>query len=140
MEIADKYLGLIHTYIYDKRTKMCGMISDLSIMGGIGGYGIGYTAFMNRLYSKAYIFVEDFEKGNVVFLMPYDLKCYVKETDEFRAKQRKAIQDFFGDKFREDMIMEISEEERQEEIREWEKRLCSLENWANRLENPCFEL
>ncbi len=139
MEIDDKYLGLIHTLIYDKRNKMCGMISELSIMGGIGGYMVGYTAFMNRLYSKNYIFIEDFEKGNVVFLMPYDLKCYVKESDELKERQRKAIQEFFGDKFRENMIMEISEEERQKEIREWEKRWCGLELWSNKLGNPCCE-
>ena len=32
MAIDDKYLGLLGTYIYDKRTKMEGMISDLCIM------------------------------------------------------------------------------------------------------------
>ena len=32
MVIDDKYLGLLGTYIYDKRTKMHGIISDLCVM------------------------------------------------------------------------------------------------------------
>ena len=133
MEIPDKYLGLINTLIYDKRTKMCGMISELSIIGGFGGYMFAYVAFIDKLHSNTYIFPEDFKKRNIVFLMPYDAIRYPKEMEQLRKKQRKAIQNFFGDEFREDMLMEISEEKRQKEIKEWEKKLCGLENWAKKL-------
>ncbi len=141
MEITDKYLGLIHTYIYDKRRKMCGMISDLRLSNYIGGYFLSYDAYMNGLYTSIPIFVDDFEKGNVVFLMSYDTKIYNVEMENICEIQRKHIKEFFGDKFRDDMILEIYEEDRQKEIREWAEKLCSLENWTKRMnENPCCEL
>lgn len=71
MVIDDKYLGLFGTYIYDKRTKMEGMISDLCIMGLPNGYTVYYNAYMNSIRSNAMICVEDFESGSVVFLGPF---------------------------------------------------------------------
>lgn len=68
MVIDYKYLGLLGTYIYDKRTKMQGIISDLCVMGLPNGYTVYYNAYMNSIRSDVMICVEDFESGNVVFL------------------------------------------------------------------------
>ena len=53
-----------------------------------------------------------------------------KEMKEIAKRHRKAIVDFFGDKFREDMIVRISERERQEKIKEWEKFTYALKEWG----------
>lgn len=132
MEIDEKYLKLLNLLIYDKRTKMSGIISDLRIGNYIGGLLISYNAFMNSQYFSQYIFIEDFENGNVVFLLPYGIKYMEKEMEEMAIQHEKAIKEFFGDKFKKDMIMRISEEDRQKEIRKWDERTSSLKNW-NRL-------
>lgn len=130
MVIDDKYLGLFGTYIYDKRTKMEGMISDLCIMGLPNGYTVYYNAYMNSIRSNAMICVEDFESGSVVFLEPFGIVYMEKEMKEIAKRHRKAICDFFGEKFREDMIVRISESERQKKIKEWEKFTYALKEWG----------
>ena len=130
MIIDDKYLGLLGTYIYDKRTKMEGMISDLCIMGLPNGYTVYYNAYMNSIRSNAMICVEDFESGSVVFLEPFGIVYMEKEMKEIAKRHRKVIVDFFGDKFREDMIVKISETERQKKIKEWEKFTYGLREWG----------
>ena len=126
MVIDDKYLGLLGTYIYDKRTKIHGIISDLCVMGFPNGYTVYYNAYMNSIRSDVMICVEDFKSGNVVFLEPFGIVYMEKEMKEIAKRSRKAIVDFFGDKFREDMIVRISENERQKKIKEWEKYTYSL--------------
>lgn len=137
MEIEKKYFNLLWILVHDKRNKMSGIISSLQISRYIGGYGISYSAFMNR-QNQYTIFVDDIEKGNVVFLLPFGLKYMEKEMEEMAKQHEKAIKDFFGEKFREDMIMRISEDERQEEIRKWDKLTIGLENWYKKMEdNNC---
>ena len=130
MIIDDKYLGLLGTYIYDKRTKMTGIISDLCVMGLPNGYTVYYNAYMNAIRSNAMICVEDFESGNVVFLEPFGIVYMEKEMRKISEKYRKSIIGFFGEKFREDMIMRISETERQKKIKEWEKYTYSLREFG----------
>lgn len=130
MVVDDKYLGLLGTYIYDKRTKMQGIISDLCVMGLPNGYTLYYNAYMNAIRSDVMICVEDFESGNVVFLEPFGIVCMEKEMKEISKRHRKAICDFFGEKFREDMIIRISERERQKKIKEWEKYTYSLREFG----------
>ena len=130
MVIDDKYLGLLGTYIYDKRTKMQGIISDLCVMGLPNGYTVYYNAYMNSIRSDVMICVEDFESGNVVFLEPFGIVYMEKEMKEISKRHRKAIADFFGDKFRKDMIMRIPETERQKKIKEWEEFTYGLKEWG----------
>lgn len=111
MEIEDKYLKLINLLVHDKRTKSNGIICSLEIDWLIGGFYICYRAMFNYGSYKS-IYVEDFENGNVVFLIPYGRGCMEKEFEEIGKKHKQAIKEFFGEEFREDMIMEISEEER----------------------------
>ncbi|MCM1437827.1 MAG: hypothetical protein NC131_01255 [Roseburia sp.] len=132
MEIEDKNLKLINLLIRDKRTKSNGMICSLEISRYIGGFYLSYRALFDQ-HRYENVFIEDFEKGNVVFLIPFGVKYMVKEFTEMGERSKQAIKEFFGDKFREDMIMEISEEERQNQIREWEKFTNSLNEWNNLL-------
>lgn len=135
MEIDEKYFKLLNLLIYDKRRKINGMICSLVIDKYINGYGISYRIFTNRVYAYTSLFLDDILKGNVVFLLPFS-KGYLDEVFQKMAKDHEIkIKEFFGDDFREDMIMRISEEERQEEIRKWEAIGVALENWDCKCEN-----
>lgn len=134
MEIEEKYLDLLNLLIHDKRNKMNGIISRLEISRLISGFCISYKAYMTRQYSDRDIFIQDIEKGNVVFLLPFGVKYSVELLEEMAKEDERKIRNFFGDKFREDMIMRISEEERQEEITRWNHMTDGLENWDRRME------
>lgn len=135
MEIEEKYLKLLNLLIYDKRRKMNGMISGILINNYFNSIGISYQVFFSRVYANGMLFVEDIEKGNVVFLLPFGVKYNTELFEKMAEDHEKRIKEFFGDKFREDMIMRISEEERQEEIRKWETYERSLDNWDNKCNN-----
>lgn len=130
-QIEDKYFKLLHTYIYDKRRQSSGIISRISIMPLplINSVVIGYDAYISKTYSSVSIFVEDFENGSVVFLLPFSKNYKAKELEEMAERHTAAIKEFFGDKFRDDMIMRISEEERQKEIGHWGSIETGLNNW-----------
>ena len=131
MEIDKKYFDLLNTLVYDKRTKMYGMISGVLIRSYLGCYGIHYQVFYNRLYTDVILFVEDIEQGNVVFVLPFTLHGSQKDIFDKMAQDHEIkIKEFFGEKFREDMIIRISEEARQEEIRKWKELSRPLEDWS----------
>lgn len=135
MEIEEKYLNFLGLLIHDKRNNTNGMISSLVIDKYITGYGIHYQVYTNSVHAYTGLFVDDILKGNVVFLIPFS-KGYLEEVFQDMAKDHEAaIRDFFGNDFREDMIMRISEEERQEEIRKWRSIGTALENWDCKCES-----
>lgn len=130
MVIDDRYLNLLNVLIHDKRTKMNGILSSLEITRFSGGeFRICYKAYMSKRNSDAYIFVEDFKKGNAVFLLPFGVRYMVEEMEELAERHTNAIKEFFGEDFREDMLMRISEDTRQEEIRKIDQIMLGLENW-----------
>ncbi len=131
MEIEDKYLSLLNLYIYDKRTKEDGMLASIEINKFFNGYGISYRAFYSKFYENI-VFVEDFEKGNVVFLIPFALNYETKLLEDMAKRAKDTIKKFFGDKYRDDMIMEISEDDRQRQIKWWENLTLGLDNWHNK--------
>lgn len=133
MELEDKYFNLVNLLIYDKRSKMNGIISGILINRHFEGPTISFQAFMNRIYAYSNIFVEDFEKGNVVFLLPFSIGYNKEILEEMAKRHEQYIREFFGDKFREDMIARVSEEDRQEEIKKWQEMSLSFEIW-NRVE------
>lgn len=135
MEIEEKYLNLLNLLIYDKRRQMNGMLSELCISVSFGGHMIYYKAHMSKTHANDIIFVEDFEKRNVVFLQPFSVNYQKELLEEMAERQENAIKEFFGDKFHEDMIMKISEEERQEQIRQWDSLMLGLENWDKVMEH-----
>lgn len=135
MGIPDKYYRMLGLLIQDKRDGMNGYLSDLCVMRVIDGYVIYYRAYMNREHSSRMVFVEDIEKGNVVFLLPFGVNYLVEEMEQMAKENDAAIRNFFGDKFKEDMVVRISEEERQKEIRRWSELTRGAENWDTFFDN-----
>lgn len=83
---------------------------------------------MSKIHADTYIFVDDFKNGNVVFLRPFSDGYLKKEIEEMAQRYNKAIRAFFGDDFREEMIVSISEEKRQEMIRKFDVIMTGLSN------------
>lgn len=129
MNIDDKDLAILNTLIYDKRTKECGILSEVQIIKGVNCYLFGYRAYFNTLRAERLVWREDIVAGNVIFLLPFDIMHSQSDTALYRDKKLKVIKDFLGDDYRDDLIWEISEEERQKEIRKWDELRYSLENW-----------
>lgn len=129
MEIDERYFKLLNLLIYDKRSNTYGMISGIIINNYFNVTMISYQVFVSRVYAYSSLFIEDIEKGNVVFLLPFSTKYKVIELEEMAKRHEERIKEFFGNKFREDMIIRISEEKRQEEIRKWDDLSIGFENW-----------
>ena len=130
MNIEDKHLKLLHKLIYDKRKNMYGILSSYCIHRSFcdNGYYWYYLGYMTKVHNDYIFHIEDFINGNVVFLLPFGT-WWDDEYEEIRQQNIKDIKECFGDDFREDMIMRISEEERQKKIKEEEKILKGLFNW-----------
>lgn len=131
MEIDEKYFKLLNLLIYDKRYKMSGMITGIVITQHFGGTMISYQAFMNHVYSNVTVFVEDFLKGNIVFLLPFALDDRDDIFMEMAERHEVAVKEFFDGDFKPEMIMRISEDERQAEIQRWRSLVDGLRHWEN---------
>lgn len=118
MEVDQKYLDLLNCYIYDKRTDQCGMLTDICITSLMAGkYFLHFYAFYSWTNAQAHVFVDDFKAGTIAFVLPFS-DGYMKEELEKKARQdEETIKTFFGADFREDMIIPVPEEKRQEMIR-----------------------
>lgn len=129
MNIDDKDLAILNTLIYDKRTKEYGILSEMQIIKGVNFYLFGYRAYFNPIRAERLVWREDIVAGNIIFLLPFDIIYSQSEENLYRDHTLKAIKDFLGDDYRDDLIWEISEDERQKEIRKWDELYHSLENW-----------
>lgn len=130
MNINDKDLNLLHKLIHDRRKNKNGIITKLCINKAIcnNGYYCYYEASMDRIGGYEIIHIEDFISGNIVFLLPFNTR-WDEEYEEIRQQSIKDIKECFGEDFREDMIIRVSEEERQKKIKEEEKIIRGFLNW-----------
>lgn len=135
MEIDEKYFKLLNLLIHDKRSGLNGIISELCVSAMIGGYMVYYRAYMTKTHANHIVFVSEFENGSIVFLQPFYINYQKEMLEEMAKRHEKAIKEFFGDKYRDDMIMRISEEERQKKIRQYESLTLGLENWDKVIEH-----
>lgn len=115
MTIDDKYFLLLGKYIYNKTLDKFGYISSIEIMSCIGGWGINLITYYDTFHSRDIALFEDFEKGTLQFTIITDYEPMMEHYLE-------DIKTVFGDKFSEDMILYISEEERTEKNREKDER------------------
>lgn len=131
MNIEEKYLRLLHKLIYDKRKNTHGILSSCCINRSYckNGYYWYYLGYMDRIHTEYIFHIEDFISGNVVFLLPFGTLWDEEKYEKIRQQDIKDIKECFGEDFREDMIIKISEEERQKKIKEEETKLKGLFNW-----------
>ncbi len=117
MEIDEKYVRLLGKYIYNKRLDKYGYISSIEIKLSIGGYLIELKAYYDYFDDDDILFFEDFEKGKVQFtIISFGVP---KEISDREVEDIKFV---FCEKFREDMLMYIPDDERTGRIRKHEKR------------------
>ncbi len=122
MEIDEKYVRLLGKYVYYQRLDKFGYINAIEIINSVGGYFVSLKAYFGSFDSDINLFFEDFEKGNVKFTI---ISCD-GVPQEINDKEIEDIKFVFGDKYREDMLMYISDDERRERIREDERRTVQM--------------
>ncbi len=119
LEIINSYLNLLDKYIYNTELDKFGMITDIEI----SRTGIYLKAYYDRIHSSEMVLFEDFEKGKLKFTIITGENVLTKEQNEkYKEKQINDIKQAFGDKFSDDMIMYIEDEERKRRNKEDEQR------------------
>lgn len=115
MTLDDKYTLMLGKHIYNKALDKFGYISSIEIMEYIGGYGINLIVYYDTFHHRDIAFLQDFEKGTLQFALITDYEPMIE-------RHLEDIRTIFGDKFSEDMILYISEEERKAKNQEKEER------------------
>lgn len=115
MEIDNTYILLLGKHIYNTILDKFGHISGLEIMQFIGGYGICPIVYYDTFHTRDILSIEDFEKGILKFVI-------ITDYDFMQEKYLEDIKTILGDKFSEDIILYISEEERKAKNQENDKR------------------
>lgn len=118
MEIEDKYAKMLGKYIYHKRLDKFGFISTIKIEQCIGGYRISLNAFCDTFDDDVIVFFEDFEKGEAQFTIITGMTALEKYNESII----KDIKEVFGDKYSDDMLLYIDDDERRKRIEEVDKR------------------
>lgn len=117
MEIQEKYTKLLGKRVYNKRLDKYGYISCIRVVSAIG-VSLGLFAFYDSFDSSSMLVIEDFKRGNAQFVFLTDEIC----NGVYSVEKIPDIKDALGDKFREDMIIYMSDDEWKEHIREQDKR------------------
>lgn len=119
LEIIEKYLKLIDKYIYNTELDKFGMITDIEI----SGVGVSLKAYYDRIHSSDIVIFEDFVKGKLKFTIITGESVLTKEKNKkYEEKKINEIKQAFGDKFSDDMIIYIDDEERKRRNKEDEQR------------------
>ncbi len=119
LEIINSYLNLIDKYIYNTELDKFGMITDIEISGA----GVYLKAYYDRIHSSDMVLFEDFEKGKIKFTIITGESILTKEQNkQYQEKEINEIKQAFGDKFSDEMIMYIDDEERKRRNKEDEQK------------------
>lgn len=109
IEIINNYLNLIEKYIYNTELDKFGMITNIEI----SKIGVSLKAYYDRIHSSEIVLFEDFEKGKLKFTIITGESILTAEQQEKCDETKiREIKQAFGDKFSNDMIMYIDDDER----------------------------
>lgn len=115
MEIEEKYIKILGKYIYNKELDKFGHISSLELTSGFGMW-IQYRVFYDTFDSNHILFFNDFLEGKVKFTIITSVEN--PDYKEFERKELEDIKSAFWDKYSDDMIMYISDDERKRKNQE----------------------
>lgn len=119
MEIEEKYIKVLGKYVYNKELDKFGHIASLELTSGFGMW-IQYRVFYDTFDSNHLLFFNDFLEGKVKFTIITNVEN--PDYKEFECKELEDIKSAFGDKYSDDMIMYISDNERKEKNQGNDKR------------------
>lgn len=115
MKIEEKYEKLLGKLIYNKSLNKHGRISSFEYVSSFGDYcclSVHYDSFDDR----SILFLDDFEKGNIQFVM---IESWPEKLISTYIEDIKFV---LEDKFREDMIIYMTADEWNEHLSDQEKR------------------
>lgn len=111
MEIEEKYIKLLGKLVYNKRLDKYGRISSLELMHSIGMY-ISFNVFYDTFDDKSLLFFSDIEKGEVQFVIWHSSE----QTKGHYSEEIDDIKSALGDKFSDDMIIHMTDDEWKEQL------------------------
>lgn len=112
MEIEEKYIKLLGKLVYNKQLDKYGRISSLELMSSIRLY-LMFNVYYDEFDSHYMLTIEEIDRGDIQFVILTE-EC----TEEYCKLVVDDIKSVLGDKFREDMILCMTEEKWQAWIRE----------------------
>jgi len=119
IEIINSYLNLVDKYIYNTELDKFGIITDIEI----SKMGIYLKAYYDRIHSSEMVLFEDFEKGKLNFIIITGESILTKDqSEQYKEMTINEIKQAFGDKFSDEMITYVDDEERKRKNREDEQR------------------
>lgn len=121
--IEKKYLNLINMAIYDVKKEKHGIISKISINGGFGGCYMILYAYWDSINSHDIIMFDDFIKGDIKFVLFDDDRRKEGLFKQVQEEEIENIKTVLGDKYTDDVIMWINEEDRKTQMSEQTHRL-----------------
>lgn len=138
MNIDDKYFKICNKIIYNPELDKFGRTNNIDLsVHSFGSYVI-YKVYYDDFDDEVPMYFDDF-KTKVKFVLFTDLS-----KEDFKLLKNKTIkdlQDAFGDEFNEDMIMYISEKEKNKLDEENKKKIrMSVRNMVVSLEEPAVDI
>lgn len=110
MEIEEKYIKLLGKLVYNKRLDKYGRISSLELSHSFGSYW-HFNVFYDKFDNHSMLLYEDIEKGEVQFALLLD-----SNGEEYASQKIDDIKAAIGDKFSDDMIIHMTDDEWKEQL------------------------
>lgn len=118
MIIEDKYVRLIGKPIYSKELDKYGLISNLEIRNGIGCTYPIYRSYFDKFDNNRIVTLDDFTNSKLQFVtLSGSTNCEKMNTETIESAKEA-----FGEKYSDDMIMQIDHEKWSEMQKEQDKR------------------
>lgn len=118
----DKMIPLLNFYVYDTVNDKCGVLSSIGIMNLSFAYLLFYDVFIG-MNIRCIIAKEDFIKDKMKFVLLSfpDSKII---NDDGISKRIDAIKNYFGNDFKEDMLMYMDYKEWHERVNKDDTKGC----------------
>lgn len=110
MKIEEKYIKLLGKLVYNKRLDKYGRISSLELSHSFGSYWY-FNVFYDKFDNHSILLYEDIEKGEVQFVLLLD-----SNGEEYASQKVDDIKSAIGDKFSDDMIIHMTDDEWKEQM------------------------
>lgn len=118
VQIDERYTKMLGMLVYNKDLDKYGRVSSLRLMEGYGGYYAYLQVFYDGFDSDFFLCFEDFDKAAVFFVIVDDLPVLY----DYVGQQMGNIRFCMGEKYRDDMVIYMSDEEWKRHIKDQQDR------------------
>lgn len=121
-ELPTKDINIIGKLFYNTKTDKYGIISGITLERYASKLGNCFKAYYDRIESDAMVFAEDFYNGNLKFIIITGYDIDIPRLEKLKNQQIKEIKEFMGDRFSNNTILYITNENHKKKLSEQEYR------------------